>query len=132
MSARARPASCSAGSCVAGDAAHIVPPTGAKDLNLAADVQALADALQAWHHGDDRRPLEAYSTTCLDRVWRAQHVASWMTTALHRNHDSDDELEGRLQVAQLACYCSSRAGALTIAENFVRLDPIARCDGSMV
>lgn len=110
---------------LAGDAAHIVPPTGAKGLNLAAaDVQSLAEALTAWFTSADRTLLEGYSATCLDRVWRAQHVATWLTTLLHRNHGSEDELEAPLQLAQLDYLCSSRAGALMIAENYVGLDPL--------
>jgi p-hydroxybenzoate 3-monooxygenase len=71
---------------LAGDAAHIVPPTGAKGLNLAAaDVRALAAALVAWLGEADGTLLDAYSSTCLERVWRAQHNATWLTGLLHRH-----------------------------------------------
>ena len=70
---------------LAGDAAHIVPPTGAKGLNLAvADVRVLAAALGAWYREGDNAPLAAYSETALRRVWRAEHFSWWMTTMLHR------------------------------------------------
>ena len=73
---------------LAGDAAHIVPPTGAKGLNLAVrDVQVLAGALVAWYRDGDRTRLDAYSETCLRRVWRAEHFSWWMTTMLHRSPD---------------------------------------------
>ena len=75
---------------LAGDAAHIVPPTGAKGLNLAlADVAVLAPALDALLHGDDK-PAAAYSGTCLERVWRSTHFSWWMTTMLHRAPGGDD------------------------------------------
>ena len=87
---------------LAGDAAHIVPPTGAKGLNLAIrDVQVLADALVAWYRDGERRARSTrYSETCLRRVWRAEHFSWWMTTMLHRSPTSD-EFTFRLQQSQL-------------------------------
>ena len=70
---------------LAGDAAHIVPPTGAKGLNLAVhDVRVLAEALAAWLNDGDESKLDAYSESCLRRVWRVQHFSWWMTSMLHR------------------------------------------------
>lgn len=107
---------------LAGDAAHIVPPTGAKGMNLAiADVQVLAKALNAWYR--DRRTdlLDAYSETCLRRVWRAEHFSWWMTTMLHRQPDADP-FRDRLQRSQLRYVTTSTAAATTLAENYVGLD----------
>jgi p-hydroxybenzoate 3-monooxygenase len=104
---------------LAGDAAHIVPPTGAKGLNLAvADVRVLAEALVAHYRDGDDRLLDEYSARCLRRVWRAQRFSSWMTTMLHRRPD-DDEFAHRLQLAELAYLTSSTAAATTLAENYV-------------
>jgi p-hydroxybenzoate 3-monooxygenase len=109
---------------LAGDAAHIVPPTGAKGLNLAvADVRVLAEALIAWYRDGGVDLLDTYSTTCLRRVWRAQHFAWWMTQMLHR-FEGDGELEYRLQLAQLRYVASSRAAATTLAENYVGLETV--------
>jgi p-hydroxybenzoate 3-monooxygenase len=106
---------------LAGDAAHIVPPTGAKGLNLAAaDVRVLSEALEAWYARDDASGLDAYSDTCLRRVWRVQHFSWWMTSMLHR-FEGDDPFEARLQRSQLRYVCSSRAAATTLAENYVGL-----------
>ncbi len=104
---------------LAGDAAHIVPPTGAKGLNLAvADVRVLARALTA-HYRDQRNDLLAqYSTTALRRVWRAEHFSWWMTSMLHRFHD-DTPFQHRLQLAELDYVTSSKAKATTLAENYV-------------
>jgi p-hydroxybenzoate 3-monooxygenase len=104
---------------LAGDAAHIVPPTGAKGMNLAvADVHVLAEALASWYRrGDDSR-LEAYSATALRRVWRAEHFSWWMTSMLHRL-PGGDSFDVKLQLAQLAYVCSSRAAAKSLAENYV-------------
>ena len=103
---------------LAGDAAHIVPPTGAKGMNLAMnDVRVLADALVAWYRDGSEEPLDAYTGTCLRRVWRAQHFSWWMTSMLHRFPD-DDQFQRRLQVAQLAWVTSSRAAATGLAENY--------------
>jgi p-hydroxybenzoate 3-monooxygenase len=106
---------------LAGDAAHIVPPTGAKGLNLAvADVKVLADALAAWYSRRDTAGLDAYSATCLRRVWRAQHFSWWMTSLLHRFGDQDP-YESRLQRSQLDYVTSSTAAATSLAENYVGL-----------
>jgi p-hydroxybenzoate 3-monooxygenase len=103
---------------LAGDAAHIVPPTGAKGLNLAvADVRVLAKALGRWLHHGDEAGLDAYSRTCLQRVWRVQHFSSWMTSMLHRFPDADD-IQARLQRAELDYVTSSRAAATMLAENY--------------
>ena len=109
---------------LAGDAAHIVPPTGAKGLNLAVrDVQVLADALVAWYRDGDRSRLDAYSETCLRRVWRAEHFSWWMTTTLHRS-PADDDFALRLQESQLRFLRTSRAAATALAENYVGLDAV--------
>jgi p-hydroxybenzoate 3-monooxygenase len=105
---------------LAGDAAHIVPPTGAKGLNLAVgDVKVLAEALAAWYERSDRAGLEAYSDSCLRRVWRAEHFSWWMTSMLHRFPHDDAGFEERLQRAQLDYVCRSKAAATTLAENYV-------------
>jgi p-hydroxybenzoate 3-monooxygenase len=102
---------------LAGDAAHIVPPTGAKGLNLAmADVATLAPALDALLHGDPG-PADSYSDDCLNRVWRSTHFSWWMTTMLHRTPGADD-MEAALQLAQLRYVVSSRAAATSLAENY--------------
>jgi p-hydroxybenzoate 3-monooxygenase len=104
---------------LAGDAAHIVPPTGAKGLNLAVhDVCVLAEALVAACRGDASL-LERYSARCLRRVWRAEHFSWWMTAMLHRF--DGDPFQDRLQLAQLDYVTSSHAGATTLAENYVGL-----------
>jgi len=105
---------------LAGDAAHIVPPTGAKGLNLAvADVKVLADALHRWYATGDESGLDAYSETCLRRVWRVQHFSWWMTSMLHRS--GDNPFEAQLQLSQLRYVTSSRAAATSLAENYVGL-----------
>jgi p-hydroxybenzoate 3-monooxygenase len=106
---------------LAGDAAHIVPPTGAKGLNLAiADVRILAEALASWHATGSLALLDAYSETCLRRVWRAEHFSWWMTSMLHRP-PGDDPFEQKLQLSQLRHVVSSRAAATMLAENYVGL-----------
>jgi p-hydroxybenzoate 3-monooxygenase len=106
---------------LAGDAAHIVPPTGAKGLNLAvADVRVLAEALEPFFARGDESGLNAYSDTALRRVWRAEHFSWWMTSMLHRAPDPDPFAAG-LQRAQLAYVTSSEAAATTLAENYVGL-----------
>jgi p-hydroxybenzoate 3-monooxygenase len=106
---------------LAGDAAHIVPPTGAKGLNLAAaDVRVLARALDAFYRSGDEAPLAAYSATALRRVWRAEHFSWWMTSMLHRFHD-DDAFSLRLQRAQLEYVVASKAAATSLAENYAGL-----------
>jgi p-hydroxybenzoate 3-monooxygenase len=109
---------------LAGDAAHIVPPTGAEGLNLAAaDVRVLSEALGTWYADGDTRALAAYSDTCLRRVWRVQHFSAWMTSMLHR-FPGDDPFEARLQRSQLRYVCDSRAAATTLAENYVGLERV--------
>ncbi len=102
-----------------GDAAHVVPPTGAKGLNLAlADVRVLTEALADFFAGGDRRGLETYSERCLRRVWRMEHFSWWMTSMLHV-HPNADAFGGMLQRSELAYVCSSQAAATTLAENYV-------------
>jgi p-hydroxybenzoate 3-monooxygenase len=104
---------------LAGDAAHVVPPTGAKGLNLAvADVRVLGDALARWYRMGDRSALDGYSATCLRRVWRAEHFSWWMTSMLHRA-PSDDAFQQQLQRSQLRYVVGSRAAATSLAENYV-------------
>jgi p-hydroxybenzoate 3-monooxygenase len=104
---------------LSGDAAHIVPPTGAKGMNLALrDVSVLAQALTAFFTTGDGRSLDDYSTNCLRRVWRAQHFSWWMTSMLHRFPDSG-AYQTKLQLAQLAYTVDSRAASTTLAENYV-------------
>jgi p-hydroxybenzoate 3-monooxygenase len=106
---------------LAGDAAHIVPPTGAKGLNLAvADVRVLADALAAWLGHEDETRLDAYSDTCLKRVWRVQRFSWWMTSMLHKRPDAD-AIEARLQLSELDYVTSSTAAATMLAENYTGL-----------
>jgi p-hydroxybenzoate 3-monooxygenase len=105
---------------LAGDAAHIVPPTGAKGLNLAiADVALLSRALVALLRDGDSRLADSYSDDALRRVWRATHFSWWMTSMLHA---SGDPFEAQLQLAQLRWVASSRAGATGLAENYAGLD----------
>jgi p-hydroxybenzoate 3-monooxygenase len=104
---------------LAGDAAHIVPPTGAKGLNLAInDVKLLHQALVPWFRAGDGAALETYSERCLRRVWRAQHFSYWMTSMLHRLQ-ADDPFEVELQVSQLRYVFDSPSAATTLAENYV-------------
>src|SRR6266545_4324233 len=106
---------------LAGDAAHIVPATGAKGLNLAvADVSVLAEAIAAWYATGDGSKLDAYSATCLRRVWRVHHFSWWMTSMLHRAEDADP-FTHQLQLSQLRYVTSSRAAATSFAENYVGL-----------
>ena len=106
---------------LAGDAAHIVPATGAKGLNLAVhDVHKLAEALIGWYGEGSDELLKQYSTNCLDRVWRVQDFSSFMSLMLHRYSD-DDGFRGRLQRAQLKYICSSEAASRSLAENYVGL-----------
>jgi p-hydroxybenzoate 3-monooxygenase len=107
---------------LAGDAAHIVPPTGAKGLNLAIhDVRLLAEALlRRYEHGDEAL-LDAYSDACLRRVWRCEHFSWWMTTMLHLPPGADP-FDLRLQRSQLRYVTTSHAQAAALAENYVGLD----------
>ena len=106
---------------LAGDAAHIVPPTGAKGLNLAvADVTVLAAAVVDFFATGDEAGLDAYSETCLRRVWQAQRFSTWMTSMLHRFPD-EGAFGARLQLAQLDHVVSSRAAATALAESYVGL-----------
>lgn len=106
---------------LAGDAAHIVPPTGAKGLNLAvADVRVLARALADFYESGRRERLDQYSATCLRRVWKVQRFSSWMTTMLHL-FSTDDGFEQRRQLAELDYVTSSRAASQSLAENYIGL-----------
>jgi p-hydroxybenzoate 3-monooxygenase len=108
---------------LAGDAAHIVPPTGAKGLNLAvSDVTILAEALAAWYDSGSAGLLDAYSDTCLKRVWRAEHFASWMTTLLHTD-PGQDAFDHRMRLSHLEYLAASKAAATTLAENYVGAAP---------
>ncbi len=106
---------------LAGDSAHIVPPTGAKGLNLAvADVRLLSRALEAFYRHNDSTRLERYSADALWRVWRAQHFSWWMTTALHRSDDASG-FDRRLQLSQLDYIIRSSAAVTSLAENYTGL-----------
>jgi p-hydroxybenzoate 3-monooxygenase len=109
---------------LAGDAAHIVPATGAKGLNLAvADVRLLADALAVWYRDGGGSLLERYSSDALRRVWRAEHFSWFMTSMLHRL-EGVDAFDIKLQLAQLAYVCSSEKAAASLAENYVGLEHV--------
>jgi p-hydroxybenzoate 3-monooxygenase len=104
---------------LAGDAAHIVPPTGAKGLNLAvADVRVLSRALVAYYTDGRMDLLDGYSDRCLRRVWRAQRFSWWMTSMLHRAPDAC-AFDYRRQIAELEYLTSSRAAMTSLAENYV-------------
>jgi len=106
---------------LAGDAAHIVPPTGAKGMNLAfADVYHLAEALRAVYQKNEAALLETYSQTCLRRIWSAQRFSWWMTSLLHRFED-EPAFDLKRQLAELEYVTSSRAAAACLAENYVGL-----------
>jgi p-hydroxybenzoate 3-monooxygenase len=106
---------------LAGDAVHIVPPTGAKGLNLAvADVVVLAEALQRWLRRGDPTGLDTYSDRCLERVWRVQHFCWWMTSMFHVT-PGQDAFDTELQRAQLRHVTTSPTGAAMLAENYVGL-----------
>jgi p-hydroxybenzoate 3-monooxygenase len=112
---------------LAGDAAHIVPPTGAKGLNLAlSDVVLLANALRALLKDGSPALADAYSDACLQRVWRSTHFSWWMTSMLHVAPDADS-FESQLQLSQLRYVTSSRAAAQSLAENYTGYNP-ARFD----
>jgi len=104
-----------------GDSAHIVPPTGAKGLNLAvADVRILARAMAQFYASGRKDLLEKYSETCLRRVWKVQRFSWWMTAMLHRFED-DNAFDRRRQLAELDYVTSSRAASQSLAENYVGL-----------
>ncbi|MFI0473240.1 4-hydroxybenzoate 3-monooxygenase [Halomonas sp. HMF6819] len=104
-----------------GDAAHIVPPTGAKGLNLAAsDVNTLYRLMVKVYQEGRTDLIERYSPTCLKRIWKAERFSWWMTTMLH-NFNDEDSFDSRLRLAELDYVTSSEAGLKTIAENYVGL-----------
>jgi p-hydroxybenzoate 3-monooxygenase len=104
---------------LAGDAAHVVPPTGAKGLNLAAgDVKVLSRGLADFYRSGSREQLDSYSQVALKRVWRAEHFSWWMTSMLHRFPDQD-AFQNRLQLSELNNVVNSRAAATMLAENYV-------------
>ena len=106
---------------LAGDAAHIVPPTGAKGLNLAfSDVYYLSRAFAAWYGSGDEGLMDAYSETCLRRVWKAERFTWWMTTLLHRFPENGPFGE-RIQLAELDYLVGSPAAMTALAENYVGL-----------
>src|SRR6185369_5216425 len=106
---------------LAGDAAHIVPPTGAKGLNLAiADVTLLARALQAWLVDGSSSLVDSYSDDALRRVWRCTHFSWWMTSMLHRFED-ENAFDQRRQLAELEYVVGSHAASQSLAENYVGL-----------
>ena len=110
---------------LAGDAAHIVPPTGAKGLNTAmADVYLLAHAIEDSYRGDSSG-LDAYSARALERVWRVQHFSWWMTSMLHR-FAGDDDFQMKIQQSQLLYTARSTAQATALAENYVGMPFRAR------
>lgn len=104
-----------------GDAAHIVPPTGAKGLNLAAsDVHYLTEAMIGYYKENSRDGIETYSERCLRRIWKAQRFSWWLTTLMHRFPEASP-FERRMQMAELDYVTSSRTGAKSLAENYVGL-----------
>jgi p-hydroxybenzoate 3-monooxygenase len=106
---------------LAGDAAHIVPPTGAKGLNLAAsDVHYLFSGLSEYYTERSRAGIDAYSERALSRVWKAVRFSWWMTTMLHRFPDTDN-FGQKIQEAELDYLTHSRAAATVLAENYVGL-----------
>ncbi len=106
---------------LAGDAAHIVPPTGAKGLNLAAsDIHYLSQGLIAHYTADDAAPLERYSDRALARVWKAERFSWWMTSVLHRFPDAGD-FGARMRRAEFDYLATSRAAQTALAENYVGL-----------
>jgi p-hydroxybenzoate 3-monooxygenase len=106
---------------LAGDAAHIVPPTGAKGLNLAvSDVRVLSQALEAFYKSGREDLLGQYSAKCLRRIWKVQRFSWWMTSMLHKFPGADG-FDHRRQLAELDYVTSSRAGMTTVAENYVGL-----------
>ncbi len=106
---------------LAGDAAHIVPPTGAKGMNLAiADIRVLARGIERFYAKGETALLDDYAAICLRRIWKGQRFSWWMTSMLHR-FDGEDPFEHRVQVAELDYVSTSRAAMTTLAENYVGL-----------
>ncbi len=104
---------------LAGDAAHIVPPTGAKGMNLAInDVKILADGLERFYRESKEDSLAAYSETVLKRIWRAEHFSWWMTSMLHQFEDASP-FQQQMQLSELSYVTASRAAATALAENYV-------------
>jgi p-hydroxybenzoate 3-monooxygenase len=107
---------------LAGDAAHIVPPTGAKGMNLAmADVRVLSRALERFYRKGESDGLDRYSATVLRRVWKGQRFSYWMTSMLHRFSGDYGEFDMKRQLAELDYVTSSRAAAVSLAENYAGL-----------
>ncbi|MEG1769447.1 MAG: FAD-dependent monooxygenase, partial [Comamonas sp.] len=106
---------------LAGDAAHIVPPTGAKGLNLAAsDVGYLSNAFAEYYQQRSSEGIDRYSEVSLRRVWKAERFSWWMTSLMHRFPDSGD-FDRKVQEAELDYLVHSRAGSTSLAENYVGL-----------
>jgi p-hydroxybenzoate 3-monooxygenase len=106
---------------LAGDAAHIVPPTGAKGLNSAiADVVILHRALAAWCGRGDKTGLDAYTATCLRRIWQVSRFSWWMTSMMHK-FEGHSAFDDRMQTAELTYVLTSRAGQMSLAETYVGL-----------
>ena len=108
---------------LAGDAAHIVPPTGAKGMNLAlADVRVLSEAIHTFYEKNDESLLDSYSATCLERVWRAEEFSNYMTQMLHPNYE--DDFENGVQLARLRQATQSREASTVLARNYVDLNSL--------
>jgi len=106
---------------LAGDAAHIVPPTGAKGLNSAiADVAIMARAIEAFVLRHDNEPLNQYTATCLRRIWQIERFSWWMTSMMHK-FEGHGPFDARMQTAELDYILNSSAGQVTLAENYVGL-----------
>jgi p-hydroxybenzoate 3-monooxygenase len=106
---------------LAGDAAHIVPPTGAKGLNLAAsDIAYLSSALIEFYTQGSEQGIDQYSEKCLQRVWKAERFSWWMTHLLHR-FETESEFDHKIKQAELSYILGSTAGQTTLAENYVGL-----------